>query len=116
MSVTLQLGVWLSVGDGTPVHIGTAEVETQTTQTADGIEINVAPWGEALAQAAEALRPDPLGPKPEGLDHAVQQFRASGGTPEQLTAFARIAAQGVATAADIDRLASAGIHLADPRG
>ena len=56
MSATIQLGVWLSVGDQPPVHVGTADVEAKTTATTDGITIEAgAAMGDALRQAADAL-------------------------------------------------------------
>lgn len=56
MSVTIQLGVWLSVGDNPPIHVGVADVEAKTTTTADGITIEATPAiSDALRQAADAL-------------------------------------------------------------
>lgn len=55
-TTTIQLGVWLSVGDQPPVHVGTAEVEAKTTASADGITIEAgAAIRDALHQAADAL-------------------------------------------------------------
>ena len=58
MSVTIQLGVWLSVGDNPPIHVGVADIEAKTTTTADGIIIEAGPAiRDALQQAADALAP-----------------------------------------------------------
>jgi hypothetical protein len=46
-----------------------------------------------------------LGPQPDGLDEAIIQFRAAGGTPDQLTVFARIVAAGRLRHVDLDYLA-----------
>lgn len=59
MSVTIKLGVWLSVGDNPPIHVGVADIEAKTTTTADGITIEAGPAiREALQQAADALAPE----------------------------------------------------------
>lgn len=44
-------------------------------------------------------------PESDPLGQAVEQFRASGGTPEQLTVFSRIVASGRLRYVDLDHLA-----------
>lgn len=56
MSMTLSIGVWLSVGDNPPARVGTAEVEAKLTSTADGITIHAGTAiTDALHQAADAI-------------------------------------------------------------
>lgn len=56
MSMTLSIGVWLSVGDNPPTQVGTAEVEAKLTTTPNGVTIEAgAALANALHQAAEAV-------------------------------------------------------------